>query len=386
MQSEIIDFNNNILDISNGQDLVDSLREEEAAFQEALCKMNNGTEPKDDIGHQLVRHVAQYYSQLISQLKNTKSSNDRAIKIKETLTQYADTHKLLRHNDPEVLYAIELAKTEQKTAFLMLGYYWGVDFNYQSPEGMRAIVLATNFDYNIASKLNYDYESMMEHQNSWKKNINKQRKELLSIKSDTELSISQFVESSERLYEELHTRMSTTEDKLSDLWDSSEKKMKGIQQSYTDEMATKSSVTYWSEKARQHKIHAYILGPVSAALAILMIILMGIGLYKALSLETVAYWQMAIVAVMASLAIWIIRVLVRIFLSKLHLAEDAEERVTMVKTYLALLTEKDGITGINKELILSALFRPSSVGLIKDEAPATPMDIALKVVDRATTK
>jgi Family of unknown function (DUF6161) len=55
------------------------------------------------------------------------------------------------------------------------------------------------------------------------------------------------------------------------------------------------------------------------------------------------------------------------FLSHLHLSTDAAERVVMVKTYLSLL-EGDHLSGDeDRQLILQALFRPASDGIVKDE-------------------
>jgi hypothetical protein len=73
---------------------------------------------------------------------------------------------------------------------------------------------------------------------------------------------------------------------------------------------------------------------------------------------------------------WIIRIIVKIALSNLHLSEDAHERVVMIYTYLSFVQkgqlddEKE-----DKKLILSSLFRPSNIGIIQDESSVTVTDI-----------
>lgn len=73
---------------------------------------------------------------------------------------------------------------------------------------------------------------------------------------------------------------------------------------------------------------------------------------------------------------WIIRIIVKIALSNLHLSEDAHERVVMIYTYLSFIQkgqlqdEKE-----DKKLILSSLFRPSNIGIIQDESSVTVTDI-----------
>ncbi len=70
---------------------------------------------------------------------------------------------------------------------------------------------------------------------------------------------------------------------------------------------------------------------------------------------------------LATLSFWFIRLLVRIFLSNLHLENDAAERVTMAKTYLALIRDGSLPNGDNISTVLAALFRPTGDGIVKDE-------------------
>jgi uncharacterized membrane protein len=76
----------------------------------------------------------------------------------------------------------------------------------------------------------------------------------------------------------------------------------------------------------------------------------------------------------SSSAFWIIRITVKIALSNLHLSEDAHERVVMIQTYLSFVKEGQ-IDENDKNLILSSLFRPSNIGIIKDESSVTVADI-----------
>ncbi|KIM10766.1 MAG: hypothetical protein KU37_08520 [Sulfuricurvum sp. PC08-66] len=76
----------------------------------------------------------------------------------------------------------------------------------------------------------------------------------------------------------------------------------------------------------------------------------------------------------SSSAFWIIRIMVKIALSNLHLSEDARERVVMIQTYLSFVKEGK-IDENDKNLILSSLFRPSNIGIIKDESSVTVADM-----------
>lgn len=90
------------------------------------------------------------------------------------------------------------------------------------------------------------------------------------------------------------------------------------------------------------------------------------------------YLRIGIVIMIATFVVWFVRILVRILLSHLHLGTDANERVTMIQTYLALLREGNSLQENEKQLILAALFRPSTDGIVKDDGapPSIPEAIS----------
>lgn len=73
--------------------------------------------------------------------------------------------------------------------------------------------------------------------------------------------------------------------------------------------------------------------------------------------------------VLSTLAFWIGRVLMKLYLSEHHLRNDAEERAVMTTTYLALKHE-NAATDAERQIILSALFRNAPDGIVKDEGPS----------------
>jgi hypothetical protein len=75
----------------------------------------------------------------------------------------------------------------------------------------------------------------------------------------------------------------------------------------------------------------------------------------------------AFAILMTTIAFWIGRILLRMYLSGHHLATDAEERRTMIMTFLALAKNKS-VEENDRKLILTALFRPGSDGIVKDDA------------------
>jgi hypothetical protein len=101
--------------------------------------------------------------------------------------------------------------------------------------------------------------------------------------------------------------------------------------------------------------------------------------------QVAQYVKYAAIGVLATtIALWAGRILLRFMISERHLAIDAEERVTMVMTYLAL-TKDSKLEAADRPLVLSALFRSGSDGIVKDDGSPDTMLTALigRALDRA---
>jgi len=83
--------------------------------------------------------------------------------------------------------------------------------------------------------------------------------------------------------------------------------------------------------------------------------------------------RFAVLVLLAVAGVWALRLIIRLFLSHQHLGADASERVTMVETYLSLAESDKGLPPESRQLILAALFRPGSDGLVKDEGLPSPI-------------
>lgn len=86
----------------------------------------------------------------------------------------------------------------------------------------------------------------------------------------------------------------------------------------------------------------------------------------------------------AALALTLFGVLIRIglrqFNSHSHCALDASERVTFVKTYLALLGEGKLKSDEDRRVILESLFRTSQPGVTSDIPFSSPIELILKTI------
>lgn len=135
---------------------------------------------------------------------------------------------------------------------------------------------------------------------------------------------------------------------------------------YKQKISYEAPVAYWESAGVNSTKLAGIFG---GAFLVLALVLFGSVIYNFSDIATVIgeHGPAAALLLLASVVVWLLRLISRMFLSHAHFAQDAQERVTMAKTYLALL-DKGKIEADREAIILAALFRPSTTGLVKDDS------------------
>ena len=199
------------------------------------------------------------------------------------------------------------------------------------------------------------------------------------------------------------------EQKRTDTWvlqsNTAQQELNNIKNTYDQHMAIAAPVDYWETKRIKHRDMtrisgvAVILGMISvggylssqmnsinqaliAPTTLLPIAASSVHATSSVIAATPASatWQLGSFLMLAVLGFWFIRLLVRIFLSNMHLENDAAERVTMAKTYLALIRSDSLSKDENIDTVLAALFRPTGDGIVKDEGlPPSTVDFLTKL-------
>lgn len=156
-----------------------------------------------------------------------------------------------------------------------------------------------------------------------------------------------------------------------------EKRMAALQNAFREEMSLRAPVEYWEGRKIHHDGRAVVSGRWAFGSMAGLAGIIGVTAYWVLStLGTDGKpdtWRVAVLALVGALGVWAVRLIVRMFLSHTHLATDAAERVTMVKTYLALLESDKMPSDDDRKLILQSLFRPAADGIVKDEGLPNPL-------------
>jgi hypothetical protein len=161
-----------------------------------------------------------------------------------------------------------------------------------------------------------------------------------------------------------------------DLVQKHSEEMENIRKSYQAAMALRAPVEYWTKRQTHHRNRARVLsGLVVVALLCLGAIIFATAHWAisgSVDSTKPDAWRLVLVGVVAVLGVWLVRIMVRMFLSDLHLTTDAAERVTMVQTYLSLVEGGKLTQDEERKLVLQPLFRPGADGMVKDEGPPHP--------------
>lgn len=153
--------------------------------------------------------------------------------------------------------------------------------------------------------------------------------------------------------------------------------MDALRKTFRENMTLRGPVEYWTTRASAHEIKArslmkWMFGSMAGLGGILCLL----ALWVFVTLDKDGKpdsWKVAVLVLVGVLGVWAVRLVVRMFLSHTHLATDAEERITMVKTYLALLEGEKMPSDEDRKLVLTPLFRPATDGIVKDEGLPHPL-------------
>ncbi len=170
--------------------------------------------------------------------------------------------------------------------------------------------------------------------------------------------------------------------------------IKKTEAAYKEQMRLQAPVDYWETKATTHRSaiwwsRLWVLLFAILGTGVLLASLISITIFasdhavgKPAAEATAVYLKFAAVgAILTTVLFWAGRVLLRIYLSDRHLLTNSEERIAMIKTYLAL--SNDGkVEATERALVLGPIFRSAADGIVKDEGPdASLAGIIAKAID-----
>lgn len=209
--------------------------------------------------------------------------------------------------------------------------------------------------------------------------------------NDLQISIESREIEYKKTIENLKNRISIIENnfefanKIIDQAAEAEQSLRSIKKTYEEELNLHAARRYWGIKRKIHnkqsKLYFKFFG--STVFLIFIAVLYILIEMNPFPLQTINgeliqkinFTNIGLLIFISSIGLWISRILLKIILSNLHLQEEAREKETMILTYLALIKEGAGLENKDRKIILDAIFRPSSNGIIKDDSNVTILDV-----------
>jgi len=349
-------------------------------------------------------HLARGPKQIKSIAQSVGESNALRQQLESAFQQSYCQEKAIHSSHPKALAIEKLREVDPAAAVAMLAVSTGffadkqrqssAEFNLgEFSSVVRGVVENAFFADGLKGISEGQEKALSELRQEFKDQIRHQA-ELLSsfdalVAASKATSEAAITEQSKR-FEILHE--SSTK-QFAELFTSAKADLEAYIESVKKRWALSESVSYWDTKEKYHKKRAFWFGiawptlGIGLAYGIFELTWWLSGGLKPLqaaqgavvqplpSITQPNYWHIAVLVISVTLSIWFLRILVRVFLSHLHRHADAHERITLIKTYLALLQEGKELVPDDRKIIIQTIFRPSPSGLVKeDAAPASPWE------------
>ncbi len=345
--------------------------------------------------------TGQVKNQINSKFTQNRNENftidDLLVEFKTLIERAYKTNGLISSKSKEGKWLLKQHEANPSLTLGSLSYFQNkikgvVNNNTSQRDGEFSAYL---FDNNIEP----DFNTEKEQYSSFYQEIIEQKdeilKELLDIREENK-KLNQTIQQQNTDWETtFETQKTEVASRFDEEYDRHKSKMEESEDFYEKKLAVKNAVTYWSTKAKNHQINSFIFGGIAGLLMICAVIMVfnsgnyiigldlndanGIGRKILTEKGALQLWVYGFFIISMTLVIWFIRLLVKVFLSNLHLLSDAKERETMIQTYLAFEREENTLKDTDRDLILPSIFRVSANGFIKDDAtPNTPINIITK--------
>lgn len=267
-------------------------------------------------------------------------------------------------------YIQQIANNDQTFARYLVGYFTKQIYGYANdPIAFRAIFEGMKFDSGIISNIDAEKEALGELKAEWEGQLNTLRESFETTSSGIDTTRN-----------DISTYFTNIQTQFNDFKTAKENEFKKVIDTYDQKLALQAPVEYWSERSSMNYFWAMILGIIFFASMMIVI-----GNFEPMAkdvsnaIDKKNYYPLLQFASLAVLGLWLLRIIIKIFYSKLHLAEEAKEKEMFIKTYLSLLRDTDGVQDeSDRHLILQSIFTPSKNGIIQDDG--LPMNVIENIV------
>lgn len=310
---------------------------------------------RQDLLHQLDSSI-----QLASSITENEDSIQRA--TSQISTKYQNL-QLIKFDGAKAKFALSFKEINSLLSCYLVGYFTNKLYNQANDAlAFRAIFEGLKYENGITGNIDSEKEALNALKIDWEIKLS----ELQSNFDDTNTQVNTIKSDIEKYFE-------AKQQEFEQFRQDRENEFKTVIETYNKKLALQAPVDYWRNRSR------WSYGVAGALICIFFISVWFIVTHFEPIAKDVAqgiveknYYPLIQFTSIALIAIWLLRITVKIFYSKLHLAEEAKEKEMFIKTYLSMLRESTGIKDdSDRHLILQSIFSPSKNGIIQDDGVPT---------------
>jgi hypothetical protein len=314
---------------------------------------------------------------------NVATARSAALNIVE---KYYRKKYVLAADDPRTVFLANLAQADKLGAVAALTYFMGqISGTPSDPKQLASMIRAIAFELGIRDTAESEKATLDLLAKEWQRKTS----DLGDAFAKAEVAVTRWTASSNQAYSDNQAMFVEAQDKrvaaFEKLLKESGERLEKIEKWYAAELGLHSAVKYWGQKGKIHRALAALaaIATASAAFVYFTIVLPSQFSSVLAKLKVDANdsnWRIGVAAGLILLGIWLVRILVRLTLSQIHLATDAAHRRVVIHTYLALLrNETQAVTADDRSKVLEVVFRPVSDGVVRDDAmPPSPWEVVTR--------
>jgi hypothetical protein len=290
---------------------------------------------------------------------------------------------LQTYSSPDVLHSTsvkghfieELRQNDALAAAYALAALLKSQIQPASASAFRGIVEATLFEKGIKGNAKPEKKALEDALVVFHSDVAKRSDESDKLNNLLDESLTNFTELTKLNREQFEILILASKESVELMLSNTETKLDNVTSTYDEKLALQAPVRYWTTKRRFHRLAREKIGKWLTVGGIISALITCGALWWLLgdstTLKPPEYWRLGLIIILLTVVFWSIRLGVKILLSHLHLEEDAAQRITMIQTYLSLMRRGQTTSAEDIKQILSALFRPTGDGLVKDEGMPT---------------
>ncbi len=285
------------------------------------------------------------FNQFVQQSQQHQNNENQLTNLANNLRNQTNTassqgFRLTQSPEAQFVFSLKDSKGPQIAAYA-LALLNNNNIKLTKPAAYEGAFWAMQYKQGSQETVDAHQKALESVKHGWAVRFGKQHKELRKNNDQFIQEITTLKSQFDALVEEIDNTKNQQISEFTDTLEEIKGKLADIEHTYDEKLALQSSVQYWSDK-RIH--HEKVMWWLAGATALFAAWTGGGFIWAAYELlkETVTQmplWKLGVMLAISSFGVWLTRLSAKIFISNLHLRTDADERITMIQTYLALLRE-----------------------------------------------